>query len=281
MKWSLFFNQPLGTMCTTGHSTKKEMPVPLAIPLVMGAASLASSIFGGVKSSAAAREQQRQLEEEKRRVQAERLRKTNEDYIDTAAGQNLLRVARQERDKMWKRESGAAAVAGGTEAAAAMAKEAGNRMVGDTIANIAAQDTSRKDSIDASYRSELSNLNQQKMAAKRAEAEAIAGAAGQASSALMQGAISTFGNTKLGQSWFGSGTQAAPEGTAGGGGMQTKVSAGPDLGATQATQDTTATPVKPITPNYGPAMNNLFQTNKNYGLMQKSRLYNPNLFWGR
>lgn len=184
---------------------KKEMPVPLAIPLAMAGASLAGSIFGGIKSKKAADRERARLEEEKNKTEAERVRKANEDYIDTAAGQNLLRVARQERDKMWQREAGAAAVAGGTDAATAMAKESGNRMMGETIANIAANDTARKDQIDASYRQQLSNINQQQIAADRAQAEAVAQTAGQASSALMQGAMATFGDTKLGQSWFGSG----------------------------------------------------------------------------
>ena len=239
MKWDLF-SQPLGITTSTGNSTKKC--IPIAIPLVMAGASLASSIWGGSKAAKAAEEERRRLEAEKRKVEAERMRKLNEDYIDTSAGQNLLRIARQERDKAWKRAEGAAAVAGGTDAEVAQAKEAGNKMVGDTIANIASQDTARKDNIDASYRHELAGLNQQQIAADKEKAQAIAGAAGQASGALMQGAISTFGNTKLGQSWFGGGT----------------------------TQQT---------PSYGPAMTSLFQTNGNYGLMAKSRLFNPNLFW--
>jgi hypothetical protein len=191
---------------------KKEMPVPLAIPLAMAGASLASSIFGGISSKKAADRERARLEEERRRTEAERKRKANEDYIDTAAGQNLLRVARQERDKMWQREAGAAAVAGGTDAATAMAKESGNRMMGETIANIAANDTARKDQIDASYRQDLSRINQQQIAADREQAQNTAAVAGQASSALMQGALSTFGNTKLGQSWFGEGTKPAPTG---------------------------------------------------------------------
>ena len=208
MKWNLF-SQPLGSMC---GAPKKEMPVPLAVPLAMGAASLASSIFGGISSAEAAERERKRLQAEKDKLEAERMRKTNEQYIDTAAGQNLLRVARQERDKMWKREAGAAAVAGGTDAAAAMSKEAGNRMVGDTIANIAANDTARKDQIDASYRQQLSSINQQQIAADREQAQNTAAVAGQASSALMQGALSTFGNTKLGQSWFGEGTKPAATG---------------------------------------------------------------------
>lgn len=205
MDWNLL-NQPLGSACPTGNAVKKEMPIPLAIPIAMAAASALSSVFGGAKSAQAAKREQQRLADEKARTEAERMRAKNEDYIDTAAGQNLIRIARDERDKMWRREAGAAAVGGGTDAAVALAKERGNQMIGDTIANIAAQDTARKDSIDASYRQQLSGLTQQQIAAERARSEAIAQAAGGVSSALMQGAVATFGGTKLGQQWMGTGS---------------------------------------------------------------------------
>lgn len=204
MNWKIL-NHPLGMSGSIGVPAKK-MAIPLAIPLAMAGGSLLSSIFGGGASKEAAEEALRQQLAEKRKLEAERLRKTNENYIDTAAGQNLLRIARDEAQRIWKRESGAAAVAGGTDAATAMAKEQGNKMVGDTIANIAAQDTARKDNIDAQYRTEIARVNQGILQSKQAQAEAIAQAAGGVSSALKQGALTTFGGTKLGQSWFGNGS---------------------------------------------------------------------------
>ncbi len=204
MKWNII-SQPLGSS-PYDCPPRKEMPIPLAVPLVMAGASIASSIFGGAKSAKANRRARKQLENERIQTDAERRRRLNEDYIDTSAGQNLLRVARDERDRIWKREQGAAAVAGGTDAAVALAKEQGNRMMGETIASIASADSQRKDSIDASYRSDLARLNQQGRAYDLAESQAIAEAASGASNALMQGAMSTFGGTKLGQSWFGTGS---------------------------------------------------------------------------
>ena len=201
----LFYNDTLGMGCPEG-GVKKEMPVPLAVPLAMAAGSVVSSIFGGSKAKKAARRAERQAAAEKARVENERRRRMNEDYLDTSAGQNLLRLAREERDKIWRRERGAAAVSGGTDAAAAIAKEQGNKLIGDTVASIAAQDSQRKDSVDASYRGELSRLNQQQIAAQQAKSQAISEAASGASNAMMQGALSTFGGTKLGQSWLGSGT---------------------------------------------------------------------------
>lgn len=213
MNWKILY-QPLGVAGSIGIPAKKE--IPLAIPAIMAAGSLVSSFFGSSASKEAAERARQEQLREKARLEAERLRKTNEDYLDTAAGQNALRVAREEADKVWKRAEGAKAVAGGTDAAAAMAKEAGNKMLGDTIANIAANDTQRKDNIDASYRQEISRVNQGIMQSEMAKAQATAQAAGAASNALMQGALMTFGGTKLGQSWFG--------GSPGGGGVENTAS---------------------------------------------------------
>ena len=200
MKWNIL-KSPLGMSdMSGGYAPRKKEVIPLAVPLALAAASAASTIYGGIQSSKANKEAQAKLDEEQRRIEAERQRRLNEDYLDTSAGQNLLRVAREERDKIWRREAGAAAVAGGTDAAAAMAKEAGNRMIGDTVANIAAQDTARKDAVDASYRADVARLNQQQIAARQAQGQAVAQAASGASNALMNGALATFGGTKLGQS---------------------------------------------------------------------------------
>jgi hypothetical protein len=57
----------------------------------------------------------------------------------------MIRLAKDYADRNWKKAQGAAAVGGGTDAATAMAKESGNRMVGDTVAHMSAMDTARQD----------------------------------------------------------------------------------------------------------------------------------------
>lgn len=120
----------------------------LWVQAIIGAAGLAASLYGRASSAAAnnrAEARQRRLEQEQSAWYKRRL---NEDYIDTAAGQNLVRRAKQFAQENWRKAQGAQAVTGGTEAATAQAKEAGNRMVGDTIANVAGSDTQRKDNAD-------------------------------------------------------------------------------------------------------------------------------------
>lgn len=186
MKWNFIINgAPLGSADPScGYAPRKKEWVQLAL----AGASLASSIWGGHQAAEQQARAEAELRAEKARNEAWYNRKYNESFVDTAAGQNMKRMALDAARENWMRESGAAAVAGGTDAAVAQAKEAGNRMVGDTIAQMAAQDTARKDNADAAYRAEQSRLAQQQMALEQQKAQNIAQTASGVSDALMSGA---------------------------------------------------------------------------------------------
>jgi hypothetical protein len=112
---------------------------------VGAAVGLASTLIGSHESAKKEREARRKEAQSHARQQAYWNRKENESYADTASGQNMIRLARDYADRNWKKAQGAAAGGGGTEAATAMAKESGNRMVGDTVAHMSAMDTARQD----------------------------------------------------------------------------------------------------------------------------------------
>lgn len=120
------------------------------------------TLFGGAASAKAAK---KALKENKYRTNAEKAwydKEYNTDYMDTKAGQNMLRRAQEIQDSYIRKADGAAAVGGGTAASTAMAKEAANRTMGNTVANIGAQDTARKQSVsDQHMRNEMS-LSQQR-----------------------------------------------------------------------------------------------------------------------
>lgn len=162
---------------------------------------LASSIIGGIQASKAAKAAQRRQRAMEAEERAWYNRRYNEDYVDTAAGQNLVRRAKDYAKEQWKRAAGAQAVAGGTDAATAMAKEAGNKMVGDTIANIAATDQSRKAQVDNMHRQTQQQFAQMDMAREQQRAQAITQAAQNASNAIMNAGIAVdqagIGNTNL------------------------------------------------------------------------------------
>lgn len=155
------------------------------LPVALAAAGLASSVLGGMSASKAARRAERRQREREAEENAYFTRRYNEDYADTAAGQNLIRRAKDYARENWRRAAGAQAVAGGTDAAAAMAKEAGNKMVGDTLANIAAQDTAKKSQIDAQHNAARQQFAQLDMQRDAARAQAIAQASQGASNAML------------------------------------------------------------------------------------------------
>ena len=149
------------------------------------AGGLLSSFIGGSSASRAAKEAERRQRAQEAKEQAWYNRRYNEDYLDTAAGQNLVRRARQMYDKNIKRAQGAAAVSGGTDASVQMAKDSANQAMGDTIANIAASDQSRKSQVDAMHRQAEAQFAQQDMNREMQRAQNITNAAQAASNAMM------------------------------------------------------------------------------------------------
>lgn len=144
-----------------------------------------SSLYGGAKSADAARKAQRELDKKEARDNAWYERRYNQDYLDTAAGQNLLKTAIAYNDTLRRRADGGARVAGLSQAAVAKQKEQGNEMMGKAVANIAAGDTSRKMQVDQMHRQDMHNNSTARMGIYNNQAANITAAAGQASNALI------------------------------------------------------------------------------------------------
>lgn len=163
------------------------------------AAGLATSLIGASQASAAAKAAERRQREQEAKENAWYTRRYYEDYIDTAAGQNLVRRAKEYAKENWKKAAGAQAVAGGTDAATQMAKDAGNKMVGDTIANIAATDQVRKAQVDNMHRQADQNFAQMDMQREQQRAQNITNATQNASNALISagGALEQAGSSRV------------------------------------------------------------------------------------
>lgn len=179
MKLFNSIERPLGVNSYTPE--RKEW-----IATAIGAgAGLLSSFIGGSHASKAAKEAERRQRQQEAKENAWYNRRYNEDYLDTAAGQNLVRRAKDYAKEQWKKASGAQAVAGGTAASTQMAKDAGNKMVGDTMANIAATDQARKAQVDNMHRQAESEFAQMDMQREMNRAQNITNAAQQASNAMI------------------------------------------------------------------------------------------------
>ena len=165
---------------------------------VLGAASLAlgvgSSIFGANKAKRAAR---RAAAENKYRTNAEKAwfdKNYNTDYLDTKAGQNLMRRAQEVQDEYIRKADGAAAVGGGTAASVAQAKESANKAMGDTIANIAAQDTARKQHVEDAHLANTQQLSRERQQIEQQKAQATSDAAQNASNAMFNFGVNQLGS---------------------------------------------------------------------------------------
>ena len=158
------------------------------VSVALGALGAATSILGGLSSANAAKRAEKLRQEQDAKNAAWFNKRYNESYIDTAAGRNAIRQAIDYGKRQTQRAEGAAAVTGGTDAAVAQAKEGANRMVGDTIGNLAAQDTARKEQAVETYLGQQERSTAQQMANQQAKAAGIAQAAQGASNAMMVGA---------------------------------------------------------------------------------------------
>lgn len=164
----------------------------------MLAGSVASSLFGGAKARREAKKAER---ERKYRAAAEKAwydKEYNTDYLDTKAGQNLMRRAQEVQESYVRKADGAAAVGGGTAAATAMAKEAANKTMGDTIANIGAKDTARKQQVaDAHFQHQVGQSQEREQAAMQT-AQNTSEAAQNMSNALFKAGMNQLGSEPKG-----------------------------------------------------------------------------------
>ena len=175
-----YVNQPLGM--GNPYSPTEKRWILSALSAVGG---LASSIFGGVSAAKQAEEAEAKMRADRARENASFTRKANENYIDSAEGQNLVRRAKTMFDRGVKKTEGAAAVMGATSAEKQMAKDSANQAMGDTIANIAATDTARRDRASEIHEQNQQRFAQQDIALSNQRAQNITTAAQQASNALM------------------------------------------------------------------------------------------------
>ena len=183
----LGFGAGVGSDALCVGAQKRALWVGAALGAAVGAAS---SLIGGVQASKAARRAEKRQRAQEAEEDAWYTRRYNEDYGDTAAGQHLLTRAKEFAQKYAARVSGQNAVTGGTDAAGAIAKEQGVKMVGDTIANIAATDQGRKAQVDSAHRAARQQFAQMDMAREQQRAANITNAAQNASNAIMQAGAS-------------------------------------------------------------------------------------------
>lgn len=173
------------------------MPIPI-LAIASLAASVGSSLFGSMKARKDAQRQQQALREKEARDAARAAELNNVSEAETARGQNNIRIAKEARDEAVKNAQGAAAVGGATDASVAMAKEAGNKMISEATAQLAAGDTARQDAAremqataDAANTAQQMQIDAQRAAATQQVFSGASNAFAQAGASFLDGAGTT------------------------------------------------------------------------------------------
>ena len=152
---------------------------------IIGAATqIGASVYGAIKSSQANKRAQQMLQNQKDENQKWYDQKMAEDYMQRSDVQNVLRKQRELLEEQYKRARATNIVAGGTDESLALQQQAANDVMGDTMANIAAQASSYKEGVENQYRAQDAALAGQQIANEQAKAQSIAAAAGQVGSAV-------------------------------------------------------------------------------------------------
>ncbi len=143
-----------------------------------------SNIVGAARAKKQAKKAEAQLEQQKKLNDDWYNRRYNEDYSQSAEAQRALTLAREESQRQLAAARGRQAVMGGTDESVASTQEAVNSGLADTMGNIAAQGTARRDAIEDRYLSTGNSIAQQYMQLYNNRAQAISQAASNASQAF-------------------------------------------------------------------------------------------------
>ena len=168
-------------------------PVVLAA-IISGVASLGSTAYGSAKSKEqadAAREAfNSETKAQRQKIQNWYNIRSNQPYTQRADVQDALTKQRELINERYKQSRATNVVAGGSEAQLAAEKEAANKAMGETIADIAAAGSANQDKLDAMYLGMDNQMSQNIANAgyqqNMQQAQQTAQAAAQASGAAVQ-----------------------------------------------------------------------------------------------
>ncbi len=139
------------------------MALPLAIPIIALAASLASGIYGAVTGNKRRKEALAIQEEKKRKLDAWRDRELNADYIDRADSQAMLRKIREYNKDALAAYNNNAIKGGASEEARVAAAGQLNKNYASAISQIAGIGAQHKDRVQNMYMTAGANLDDLKI----------------------------------------------------------------------------------------------------------------------
>ena len=127
--------------------------------LVGAGLSAVGGIFGGISASKAMKKVRNNLQERMQANEAWYNRRYNEDATQRADAQRILTRTEDAIRNRNRQAAATQAVVGGTEESVAAAKAAGNQVLADATAQIAANAEARKDQIEQNFQQRDAQLN--------------------------------------------------------------------------------------------------------------------------
>ncbi len=140
--------------------------------IIAAGISAATAIAGGITKANARKRADQRIDDLARQEQDTYDRRYNERATERADAQQLLTNVEERIKQRNKAIAGRSAVMGGTNEAAAVEKEANNRLLADAVGQINAQGASRQDALDAQHMKALSAFTDAKVNSDLAKAQA-------------------------------------------------------------------------------------------------------------
>ena len=131
--------------------------------IIAAGISAATAIAGGIAKANARKRADNRIDELSKREQDTYDRRYNERATERADAQRILTNVEERIKQRNKAAAGRAAVMGGTNEAAAVEKEANNKLLSDAVSQINAQGASRQDALDAQHMKALSAFTDAKV----------------------------------------------------------------------------------------------------------------------
>lgn len=142
--------------------------------IIGGAASAAGALF----SARGARDADAMYADRMRQIKEHRDNLYYRDPTQSAGNQAALSEARELMTEEGKRAAGAAAVTGGTDESVALAKKQGSQVVGNMLQQQAVQGEQQRENAWNNADAQMNDFTKYRAAAKQAQAQQIAQAAG-------------------------------------------------------------------------------------------------------
>lgn len=130
--------------------------------LVGAGVGLASGLFGGSQASKAAKKQERLINEQEAKNEAWYNRNYYQNYLDSSESRAAIKRVEDTMKKRNQQAQATAAVTGGTPESVLAQQENDQKLMSDTVGNLAARADARKEQIDA-----VNQQNQQNIANAR------------------------------------------------------------------------------------------------------------------